>query len=192
MSSAKRKVAKRKTERKQKGVIGWSPFEIRFSSLARRRDDTTSQWRRRTNAAFAPSVKTLLPIAIETVTLYCLTMKNNTKKSKGKKERAEPPFPLVTSKSSRNYRDAFAAVVKLLEGRKNVLVLAGAGQSVSCGIPDFRSRGSGLYSMLDTEVSSNVARGDTLVIGCVALVVATCLTLLLVVLAPTLFHLLLF
>lgn len=81
-------------------------------------------------------------------------MKSKAKKSKGKKsERAEPPFPLVTSKSTNNYRDAFAAVAKLLEGRKNILVLAGAGSSVSCGIPDFRSRGSGLYSMLDTEVS---------------------------------------
>jgi NAD-dependent SIR2 family protein deacetylase len=81
-------------------------------------------------------------------------MKSKAKKCKERKERAEPPFPLVNAKkSSRNYRDAFAAVAKLLEGRKNVLVLAGAGISVSCGIPDFRSRGSGLYSMLDTEVS---------------------------------------
>lgn len=86
-------------------------------------------------------------------------MKNEAKKSKGTKEGAKPPFPLVTTKS-RNYRDAFAAVAKLLEGRKNVLVLAGAGQSVSCGIPDFRSRGSGLYANLDTAVSEkgNVIR----------------------------------
>ena len=84
-------------------------------------------------------------------------MNSKDKKCKEKKERAEPPFPLVTSKSTRNYRDAFAAVAKLLEGRKNVLVLAGAGQSVSCGIPDFRSRGSGLYSMLDTQVWKRVS-----------------------------------
>lgn len=81
-------------------------------------------------------------------------MKNKAKKSNGKKEGvAEPPFELVTSNSNRNYAHAFTAVAKLLEGRKNVLVLAGAGQSVSCGIPDFRSRGSGLYSNLDTQVS---------------------------------------
>lgn len=80
-------------------------------------------------------------------------MKNKESKSKGKKEGAKPPFPLVTSKATRNYRSAFAQVARLLEGRKNVLVLAGAGSSVSCGIPDFRSCGSGLYSMLDTEVS---------------------------------------
>lgn len=79
-------------------------------------------------------------------------MKNKTMKSKENKEQAAPPFHLVTKKSNRNYADAFSAVAKLLEGRKNVLVLAGAGQSVSCGIPDFRSRGSGLYSKLDTQV----------------------------------------
>jgi NAD-dependent SIR2 family protein deacetylase len=79
-------------------------------------------------------------------------MKSKAKKRNGKKEGvAEPPFELVTSNSNRNYAHAFTAVAKLLEGRKNVLVLAGAGQSVSCGIPDFRSRGSGLYSNLDTQ-----------------------------------------
>ena len=80
-------------------------------------------------------------------------MKSNAKKCKEKKERVEPPFLLVTTKAKRNYRDAFAAVAKLLEDRKNVLVLAGAGLSVSCGLPDFRSRGSGLYSKLDADVS---------------------------------------
>jgi hypothetical protein len=74
--------------------------------------------------------------------------KNNEKPKKKQHERAEPPFAL-----GNNYRDGFAAVAKLLEGRKNVLVLAGAGISVSCGIPDFRSRGSGLYSSLNAEVS---------------------------------------
>lgn len=75
--------------------------------------------------------------------------KKNQKQTKKLAKRAEPPFRLGA-----NYRDGFAAVAKLLEGRKNVLVLAGAGISVSCGIPDFRSRGSGLYSTMNAEVSS--------------------------------------
>jgi hypothetical protein len=76
-------------------------------------------------------------------------MARNNQKPKKKQHEREPPFALGA-----NYRDGFAAVAKLLEGRKNVLVLAGAGISVSCGIPDFRSRGSGLYSTLNAEVSS--------------------------------------
>ncbi|XP_071439884.1 NAD-dependent protein deacetylase sirtuin-1 [Hetaerina americana] len=38
-------------------------------------------------------------------------------------------------------------VVRLLRGARNVIVLTGAGVSVSCGIPDFRSR-DGIYSRL--------------------------------------------
>ncbi|OQR96300.1 hypothetical protein THRCLA_07322 [Thraustotheca clavata] len=38
-------------------------------------------------------------------------------------------------------------VVKLLEERKNIIVLVGAGISVSCGIPDFRSE-NGIYSII--------------------------------------------
>ncbi|PSN54664.1 hypothetical protein C0J52_01051 [Blattella germanica] len=38
-------------------------------------------------------------------------------------------------------------VVRLLKGAKKVIVLTGAGVSVSCGIPDFRSR-DGIYSRL--------------------------------------------
>lgn len=38
-------------------------------------------------------------------------------------------------------------VVKLLHNSKNILVLTGAGVSVSCGIPDFRSR-DGIYARL--------------------------------------------
>ncbi|XP_046392841.1 NAD-dependent protein deacetylase sirtuin-1 [Ischnura elegans] len=43
--------------------------------------------------------------------------------------------------------NSLADVVRLLRGAKNVIVLTGAGVSVSCGIPDFRSR-DGIYSRL--------------------------------------------
>ncbi|KAJ3050259.1 NAD-dependent protein deacetylase sirtuin-1 [Rhizophlyctis rosea] len=39
-------------------------------------------------------------------------------------------------------------VVRLLKESKNIVVLTGAGVSVSCGIPDFRSK-NGIYSRLD-------------------------------------------
>lgn len=38
-------------------------------------------------------------------------------------------------------------VVELIKKSKNIIVLTGAGVSVSCGIPDFRSR-DGIYSRL--------------------------------------------
>lgn len=41
-------------------------------------------------------------------------------------------------------------VAKLLKTCKNILIVTGAGISVSCGIPDFRSKG-GLYDRIRTE-----------------------------------------
>lgn len=38
-------------------------------------------------------------------------------------------------------------VVRLIRNSKRIIVLTGAGVSVSCGIPDFRSR-DGIYSRL--------------------------------------------
>lgn len=68
----------------------------------------------------------------------------------------KPPFSLChpgpsLSSSPSTFADAFEGVARLLQGRKNIVVLVGAGISVSCGIPDFRSKGSGLYSTLDIE-----------------------------------------
>jgi NAD-dependent SIR2 family protein deacetylase len=43
-----------------------------------------------------------------------------------------------------------ASIARLLAGKKNIVVLAGAGISVSCGIPDFRST-TGLYNTLNYQ-----------------------------------------
>ena len=77
-----------------------------------------------------------------------------------------PPFSLparpssstttttTTSSSSSNpsQQHDLSSVAQLLQGRKNIVVLTGAGISVSSGIPDFRSKQTGLYETLDTEV----------------------------------------
>lgn len=48
--------------------------------------------------------------------------------------------------------DAFVSFVQKIASKKNIVVLAGAGISVSCGIQDFRSR-DGLYNTLNYQVS---------------------------------------
>jgi hypothetical protein len=67
-----------------------------------------------------------------------------------------PPFDLYRDDGARNakisYQRGLEGVVRLLRDAKRIVVLTGAGISVSCGIPDFRSKGSGLYSTLDVEV----------------------------------------
>lgn len=62
----------------------------------------------------------------------------------------EFPFPLSEGKGQ-SFDKTFEGVARLLQGKKNIVVLVGAGISVSCGIPDFRSMGTGLYSQLDLE-----------------------------------------
>lgn len=71
----------------------------------------------------------------------------------------EFPFALSSTSSSSNnsngqatsFDETFDGVARLLQGRKNIVVLVGAGISVSCGIPDFRSKDAGLYNTLDIE-----------------------------------------
>lgn len=73
-----------------------------------------------------------------------------------------PPFSLYADKTKASFEEGWASVVKLLEGRKNIAVLTGAGISVSCGIPDFRSKESGLYATLDAEVRPYIFQTDRL------------------------------
>jgi Sir2 family len=81
----------------------------------------------------------------------------------------KPPFELVprgggggggegveAASSGTSFDSAFEGVVQLLRDAKRIVVLTGAGISVSCGIPDFRTKGSGLYSTLDAEVSRSL------------------------------------
>ncbi|XP_075153850.1 sirtuin 1 [Haematobia irritans] len=55
---------------------------------------------------------------------------------------AEPP-----RRKKLSYVNTFEDVIDLLKKSKNIIVLTGAGVSVSCGIPDFRSS-DGIYSRL--------------------------------------------
>jgi NAD-dependent SIR2 family protein deacetylase len=67
---------------------------------------------------------------------------------------ATPPFSLCSDDKDNNndtFSNTFEEVTRLLQGRKNIIVLVGAGMSVSCGIPDFRSKDSGLYSTLNID-----------------------------------------
>jgi hypothetical protein len=49
--------------------------------------------------------------------------------------KAAPPFLLYQDPSNKEpgFEEGMASVVKLLKGRKNIIVLVGAGISVSCG-----------------------------------------------------------
>ena len=58
----------------------------------------------------------------------------------------------------RNRLPNFSTVEDLISAlgkAKNIIVLAGAGISVSCGIPDFRSKG-GIYKMVTPAPSSSL------------------------------------
>ncbi|CAM9187891.1 unnamed protein product [Chrysoparadoxa australica] len=54
---------------------------------------------------------------------------------------------MAPTRSKLHHINSLEDAVKLLAGARKVMVLTGAGISVSCGIPDFRSE-NGIYSML--------------------------------------------
>ncbi|KAJ3149348.1 NAD-dependent protein deacetylase sirtuin-1 [Geranomyces michiganensis] len=54
----------------------------------------------------------------------------------------------ISKRTKRHDINTLEQVVELLQTCKNIVVLTGAGVSVSCGIPDFRST-NGIYSRLD-------------------------------------------
>jgi Sir2 family len=88
------------------------------------------------------------------------------RKEKPLRRCGKPPFELVqrgeddegdhaSPSTLASFDNAFEGVVQLLRDAKRIVVLTGAGISVSCGIPDFRTKGSGLYSTLDAEVNDD-------------------------------------
>ena len=74
-----------------------------------------------------------------------------TSSARSKSKMALPPYALFEeNQSEKTFQHGLRAAINLLKGRKNIVVLCGAGISVSCGIPDFRSKG-GIYDLIDTN-----------------------------------------
>ena len=57
-------------------------------------------------------------------------------------------FIIFTNKCSRGRRKRIGQIFTLLTTSKNIIILCGAGISVSCRIPDFRTPKTGLYDNL--------------------------------------------
>ncbi|KNC79290.1 hypothetical protein SARC_08313, partial [Sphaeroforma arctica JP610] len=65
------------------------------------------------------------------------------------RRRSRPkPVAIATHSSADTYPHTYTGLCRLLRHAKHVVVVVGAGVSVSCGIPDFRSE-NGLYNMVD-------------------------------------------
>lgn len=84
--------------------------------------------------------------------------KSNTKTISNDSTLQCPPynlFPTIDKEESKTkmktFDDGLNSIVQILEKRKNIVVLVGAGISVSCGIPDFRSKGTGIYHNMDAN-----------------------------------------
>ncbi len=57
------------------------------------------------------------------------------------------------------FEEKLATIASFLASKNNIIALVGAGISVSCGIPDFRSE-NGLYNTLDYQVSQQLSSSD--------------------------------
>ena len=66
-----------------------------------------------------------------------------------KSKQQEPPETAAPPRRKLDTFTTLAHVVEALSTSKRILVVTGAGISVNCGIPDFRSKDSGLYHTLD-------------------------------------------
>lgn len=80
----------------------------------------------------------------------------------------KPPLPLATDGTNAAVpvlsvtpgvvepvrADGLAAIASKLQQARNVVVMLGAGASVSAGIPDFRSPGTGLYSQVSRAAAA--------------------------------------
>lgn len=77
-------------------------------------------------------------------------MKKKIKKVQHDTVASSPPFDFFNENNDATFPSRLKDAAGLLRGRKNIVVLCGAGISVSCGIPDFRSKG-GIYDTMDVH-----------------------------------------
>lgn len=70
-----------------------------------------------------------------------------------------------SSSSPSPIQSSFDDITQLLARKKNIIVLVGAGISVSCGIPDFRSN-DGLYNTLNYQVGVMMLCSLELIFSC--------------------------
>jgi NAD-dependent SIR2 family protein deacetylase len=87
----------------------------------------------------------------KTVSTAAAPASSNSPSHRPPRQRQEPPFDLYQNPAHASFAEGFASIISILQQCKRIVVLSGAGISVSCGIPDFRTVGSGLYSTLDYE-----------------------------------------
>jgi NAD-dependent SIR2 family protein deacetylase len=59
---------------------------------------------------------------------------------------------IIQFQNGKTFEDKLASIASFLASKNNIIALVGAGISVSCGIPDFRSD-NGLYNTLNYQVS---------------------------------------
>ena len=62
-----------------------------------------------------------------------------------------PQINLLSAEPFDTFDDGIESIVNTLQRKKNIVVLVGAGISVSCGIPDFRSEKTGIYHTMDAN-----------------------------------------